>query len=208
MGLCLKPWEVIIMLKMWSAFLLLVLLTGCGSSHQDQYVETTTTTGTTSEAVPSAPTALNIPEITSKMDLLVPSAIDIAFIELGKKSPNTVKTAATDLVNAINTSVLPALNGSTALTAQAVTTLMEDNVLTKVDPVLQGGIGIAATVLDSVLPEPNANTVLTADQLTLLRAFFTDLAKGSQNYLANIPPATKAVPKSVGKWFYCPPPKK
>ncbi len=113
---------------------------------------------------------------------------------------------ATKIKEMVGSSALAYLNGTTGASSAAVNTFMNSQFV-NLPGEAQSFISLAATLLDTYLPAPSANSVIDADQLSYIKAFFQGLSDGATQFAAN-PPAVKAVPnakavrqKSVAAWF-------
>lgn len=175
---------------------LLTVQSGCGSSSQNAATGTDPTVSTT-------PVTVDVAGNVNKIQNLTTAGINLSFIGFGQSSPDTVKLAATDAIANVQGTILPFLNGGGNLSASAVQALVQDKVLSKFPSALQSGIELAAATLDAVLPEPTSDQVLTANELAYLKAFWTGVVNGSQQYLAGAPASRDfQKPKSTGKWFH------
>ncbi len=87
---------------------------------------------------------------------------------------------------------LPYINGTSGVSSAAANGFLTGQFVDLPSEV-QSIISLAAIILDTYLPAPSADTVLSAEQLSYVRAFFQGLNDGSEQFSAK-PPAQRAAP--------------
>lgn len=183
-----------------------ILLTGCGTAS----APTTTTPATTASTTTVDPTAARNASI-----IQIATAQAVA-LGLNVYANEGNQAEAVDIANKIkelvSATALPYLNGTTGATSAAINGFMNGQFVT-LPSEAQSFISLAAALLDNYLPAPSATTVLNADQLTYIKAFFQGLNDGATQFLVNPPtaPATvtpakpaavkKDVMRSTAMWF-------
>jgi hypothetical protein len=104
-----------------------------------------------------------------------------------KKKPEAAKEAADALAKNIDEVILPYLNGGNIGTSDSVDQLLSSSLFVDVPDDVKTAVLAAAAVLDLYLPAPAAGEALSADHVDFLKAFFTGLRDGVNDFNSRSP---------------------
>jgi len=103
--------------------------------------------------------------------------------EWAKKDEPSAKECATALTKNIKEKLLPYLNGGNLPSSDQVQAFLSSSLFTNVKPEVKQAIVLASMALDAILPIPGANTYLTEDQVSYIKAFLEGVSEGCDAFL-------------------------
>lgn len=100
-----------------------------------------------------------------------------------EKEPAAAKEAATALTANIIGTLIPYLDGGKLPSSSEVQAIITSSLFKNVNPAIKDAIIACSVALDAVLPIPSADTYLTADQVSYVKAFLTGVKQGCDQYV-------------------------
>ncbi len=110
-----------------------------------------------------------------------------------EKEPAAAKECATTLGANIKGTLIPYLEGGNLPSSAEVQAFINSSLFKKINPAVKEAIVAASVALDAVLPVPKADTYLTTEQVSYIKAFLTGLSQGCDQFSSDKPQMEKNV---------------
>lgn len=114
-----------------------------------------------------------------------------------EKDPGSAKECATALAANIKGVLIPYLDGGNLPASSEVQAFISSSLFKGVNPAVKEAIVAASVALDAVLPVPKADTYLTAEHISYIKAFLTGLQQGCDQYIGQAEGKAQAEPPPV-----------
>ena len=106
-----------------------------------------------------------------------------------EKDPKSAKECATALSANIKGTLIPYLDGGNLPSSSEVQAMINSSLFKNVNAAVKEAIVAASVALDAVLPVPKADTYLTAEHVSYIKAFLTGLSQGCDQFSSDKPQA-------------------
>jgi len=150
------------------------------------------------------PSAPDVATVSNAIKASTKVAITLGMNQLDKKNHELAVQTAQKTQKAVTELVLPYLDGEAIqLTSKVIEEALKEKFFKNLTPEIKDAIVAAAAVLDVYLPLPDAQTKLTADQLTYLKSFFNGVQDGMARFDGSTATVKMGAPtkKASRGWF-------